>query len=88
MINDEFNSLALNPKFTIFPKAHEVEILKFAKFIKSKIIDGAKNCGLAKNQQAYDQAVTELFQALDSLDNWLKEDIVHLVGDQLTYVDL
>jgi putative glutathione S-transferase len=55
--------------------------------IYEPINNGVYRAGFADTQSAYDEAVTELFEALDHWDSVL-EDQRYLVGDRLTEADI
>lgn len=55
--------------------------------IYEPINNGVYRCGFATTQEAYDQAVNELFAALDHWEQRLK-DQRYLLGDQLTEADI
>ena len=69
------------------PEKHREEIDKVMDAIYQPINNGVYKSGFAKSQEAYDEAVTELFEALDHWDGELqKRD--YLVGGQLTEADI
>ena len=69
------------------PEALREEIDEVLDAIYEPINNGVYKSGFAKSQQAYDEAVTTLFQALDHWDEKL-EGKDYLVGDQLTEADI
>lgn len=85
MFNSAFNELTGNHD-DYYPSALQEEIDEVNDFVYSKINNGVYKAGFAKSQHAYDQAVEELFAALDILEARLngKE---YLVGGQLTEAD-
>ncbi len=71
----------------LYPQHLQDEIQQINKLTYEPINNGVYKTGFAKNQKAYDKACTELFQALDKIEEHL---IGHkfLVGDQLTEADI
>ena len=49
--------------------------------------DGVYRCGFGKTPEAYEEAVVQLFEALDRAEALLK-DKTYLVGDRLTEADI
>jgi putative glutathione S-transferase len=52
-----------------------------------RLLDGVYKAGFAKSQEAYQEAVVPLFEALDRVEAMLK-DKTYLVGDRLTEADI
>jgi len=90
MINSKFNHLAKNPDVNLYPDdeelAKELEELN-ATLIYPKINNGVYRCGFATSQQAYDIAVSELFEALEIVETKLSKQR-YLGGDKFTWLDL
>jgi putative glutathione S-transferase len=86
MFNSSFNKLSGN-QLDFYPEKLQGEIDELNDFIYGNINNGVYRSGFAKTQEAYDEAVTNLFSALDRIDSLL-EDKDFLVGDQLTEADL
>lgn len=63
------------------------EIDRWNDLIHTRINNGVYRAGFARTQEAYDTAVTDLFDALDQVEHHL-ETHTTLVGDQLTEADL
>lgn len=91
MLNSQFNHLAKNPNVDLYPEddeklAKELEELN-ANLIYPKINNGVYRCGFAKSQEAYDKAVTELFEALEIVETKLSQQR-YLGYDKFTWLDL
>jgi len=71
----------------LYPEEHRAEIDETIADVYPKINNGVYRAGFATTQDAYDEAVDELFAALDGYDELLA-DQRYLVGDQLTEADL
>lgn len=86
MLNSEFNEFAAFPEREFYPAASRVEIDRLMDTIYQPINNGVYRSGFAASQQAYQEAVTELFQALDDWDEVLGQQR-YLHGDQISLAD-
>ena len=86
MLGTGFNKLTGNTE-DYYPKAIRGEIDAWNKEIYYHVNNGVYRTGFAKTQEAYEEAVTGLFDTLDKLDTHL-EGKNYLVGDQLSEADL
>ena len=86
IFNTAFNELTGNQD-DYYPENLRSDIDQWNEEIYHAVNNGVYKSGFAKNQQAYEKAVTELFRVLDKLDNHL-EGKDYLVGDQLTEADI
>jgi putative glutathione S-transferase len=85
MLNREFDDAgATGPDFC--PPDLEEAIDDVNAFVYSRINNGVYKAGFATTQQAYEDAVGELFDALDSLEDRLRNQR-YLVGDRMTEAD-
>jgi glutathionyl-hydroquinone reductase len=71
----------------LYPAALRAEIDEINEDIYATVNNGVYKAGFAPSQQAYHQAVTDLFGTLDRLDVRLA-DRRYLVGDRLTEADV
>lgn len=88
MFNSEFNEL-LDSEFQdidFYPIHLRDEIDRILDDIYQPINNGVYRCGFATSQGAYDEAVTELFQALEKYEAILGQQ-KYLCGDHLTLAD-
>ncbi len=85
MFNTAFNDITQN-RADYYPAALRAEIDIINQRIYHAVNNGVYRVGFATTQQAYSTAFTELFDALDWLDNHLGRQR-YLVGDQLTEAD-
>ncbi len=69
-----------------YPPALREEIDAINAFVYSRINNGVYRAGFATTQEAYDEAFTELFEALDALEQRLSGRR-YLVGDSSTEAD-
>ncbi|WP_137286198.1 glutathione S-transferase family protein [Halorussus salinisoli] len=86
MLDTEFGDVA-ERDVTLYPEGYRDEIDETIDDIYEPINNGVYRVGFAGNQQAYDEAVTELFDALDRYDDRLS-DRRYLCGDRLTEADV
>eukprot|EP00546_Thalassionema_frauenfeldii_P012351 CAMPEP_0178926072 /NCGR_PEP_ID=MMETSP0786-20121207/18298_1 /TAXON_ID=186022 /ORGANISM="Thalassionema frauenfeldii, Strain CCMP 1798" /LENGTH=363 /DNA_ID=CAMNT_0020601091 /DNA_START=107 /DNA_END=1198 /DNA_ORIENTATION=- len=90
LINNEFNALAKHPDFTLYPQdeklKEELEVLN-QDVIYPKINNGVYRSGFAKSQDAYMEAVTDVFDGLELVEKKLT-DQRFLGGDKFTWLDL
>jgi putative glutathione S-transferase len=86
IFNSSFNELTGN-QLDFYPFELREEIDKLNDLIYHNVNNGVYKSGFAVTQKAYDEAVTELFQTLDFLEEHL-EGKDFLVGNQLTEADI
>ena len=86
MLDTEMNSVATRD-VDLYPEGYQDEVDRIIDEIYDPINNGVYRAGFAKSQDAYDQAVEELFEALDHWDDVLA-DQRYLAGDRLTEADI
>lgn len=86
IFNEAFNEAGANDK-DFYPEHLREEIDSWNERIYESVNNGVYKAGFAKTQEAYDEAVTEVFKVLDELEVHL-EDKDYLVGDTLTEADI
>jgi glutathionyl-hydroquinone reductase len=86
MFNASFNQLIGNID-DYYPDEKKAEIDALNEKIYTAINNGVYRTGFARTQDAYDAAVTQLFSALDELDDLL-ENRNYLVGDDISEADI
>lgn len=72
--------------FCLYPKDLSNEIDSWNNRLNVLLNDGVYKSGFASSQQAYDEAVTGVFLALEELENQLTGD--YIFGDRLTDTDI
>lgn len=89
MLSTTFDQWATGPyaKTDFYPLQLQREIDEINDLTYSSINDGVYKCGFARTQSAYDKAVTELYSALDKVEDILGKSR-YLVGDVLTEADI
>ena len=86
IFNSAFNELTGNNE-NYYPDDLQEEIDKLNDWIYNSVNNGVYKSGFAKTQESYDEAVTDLFKALDELDQRLAKS-KYLIKDTLTEADL
>jgi putative glutathione S-transferase len=86
MLDTEFDDVATRD-VNLYPEGYQDEIDRIIDEIYDPINNGVYRAGFAKSQDAYDEAVTDLFDALDHWDAVLA-DQRYLAGDVLTEADI
>ncbi len=88
MLNSEFDALAKNPETNLYPSELEDTLKELNdSLVYPNVNNGVYRCGFARSQEAYDEAVVNLFQALDELEERLSKTR-YLTGKQFTWLDL
>eukprot|EP00111_Clytia_hemisphaerica_P002185 TCONS_00006133-protein len=89
MLNDEFNEYAKHPEIDLYPKELDEELQNLNEtLVYPKINNGVYRCGFARSQEAYAQAVTELFETLEILEDRLSKQRYLGSSTKLTWLDL
>lgn len=87
MFDTAFDELARYPEVDLYPPELADDIDEVIDAIYQPINNGVYRAGFAHSQEAYDEAIDQLFGALDHWDSVL-EDQRYLCGDQLTEADV
>lgn len=87
MFNSNFNKISSKPELDLYPEALRAKINETNDWVYNGINNGVYKCGFAKSQEAYDNAVKNLFEAMDKAEDILSKSR-YLVGNQLTEADL
>ncbi|MBT0586489.1 glutathione S-transferase family protein [Alteromonas oceanisediminis] len=85
IFNSAFNDITGNVD-DYYPSALHTEIDTINDFVYHNINNGVYKSGFATTQEAYEEAVTALFNALDVVEERLAKQR-YLVGDQITEAD-
>lgn len=86
MLNSAFNAQAANPSLDLAPAALLADIDAVNAMVYDRVNNGVYKAGFATAQAPYEEAVTELFDALDTLEQRLSQQRA-LVGDTFTEAD-
>jgi len=87
MFNSAFNDISKHPELDFYPEKLREEIDKVNDWIYHDFNNGVYKSGFAKSQEAYEEAVTNVFKALDRAEEILSKSR-YLVGNQLTEADI
>ncbi|WP_430009434.1 glutathione S-transferase family protein [Methylophaga lonarensis] len=85
MFNSAFDAVGAKPG-DYYPKQQRAAIDTINDWVYDKVNNGVYKAGFATRQQAYEEAVIELFDALDELEVRLTKNR-YLCGDQITEAD-
>lgn len=86
MFNSAFDEVGANKDVNFLPEDLRGEIDELNDFIYPNINNGVYKSGFATTQEAYDEAVVDLFKALDTIEARL-ENNRYLTGDSITEAD-
>lgn len=86
MLNAEFDAFATHPELDLYPEELRAEIDALNERIYDTVNNGVYRSGFATTQEAYEEAVTGLFQSLEWLEGILTERR-YLTGDRITEAD-
>ncbi|MEZ9232929.1 glutathione S-transferase family protein [Vibrio amylolyticus] len=87
MFNDAFDELTTtNSALDLYPPALQKEIDELNDYIYPTINNGVYRAGFATTQEAYDEAVAEVFAALDNIESRLSTKR-YLTGNTITEAD-
>ncbi|PON20579.1 glutathione S-transferase [Trichoderma gamsii] len=91
MFGTEFDDI-IDPKYrdvSLYPKALQSQIDEVHEWHYDNINNGVYKCGIASTQEAYERVVTELFEALDKVEDHLASTGgPYWFGQSLTEVDI
>eukprot|EP00298_Acanthocystis_sp_HF-20_P012058 c19704_g1_i3.p1 GENE.c19704_g1_i3~~c19704_g1_i3.p1 ORF type:complete len:341 (-),score=79.72 c19704_g1_i3:52-1029(-) len=73
MFEKEFNEFAKYPELDLYPSHLTAEIDNVNSWVYEHINNGVYKCGFARSQEAYDTAVTALFDHLDKAEEILSK---------------
>lgn len=81
-------ALSKQPRIArLYPPELAAEMAELEQFIYHKINNGVYKCGLSTTQEAYEEASTALYAALDRVNERLATSR-YLMGDELTGIDV
>ncbi|CAB4911068.1 unannotated protein [freshwater metagenome] len=86
MLNAEFDAFATNPGLDLYPEDLREEIDALNDRIYPTLNNGVYRAGFATSQEAYEDAVSDVFETLGWLEGLLAERR-YLTGDRITEAD-
>lgn len=90
MLNTEFNAFCKTQEqrdIDIYPENLRTKIDELNSWIYPNINNGVYRCGFARSQEAYDEAVQQLFEHLDKVEGILSKSR-YLTGSNFTEADI
>ena len=87
MFNSAFGDLAAHAEVDLYPAEHVEELQELNKLVYNDINNGVYRAGFARQQAAYDAAVSDVFAALAHVEERLSTQR-YLVGGKFTWLDL
>mmetsp|Transcript_57563 Transcript_57563/g.126148 ORF Transcript_57563/g.126148 Transcript_57563/m.126148 type:complete len:340 (-) Transcript_57563:54-1073(-) len=87
MFNDCFNDFAEHPEVNLYPEEFQKAAEEINAFVYPTVNNGVYRCGFAQSQEAYEEALEQLFSSLDKLDKILGEKR-YTTGPAFTWLDL
>jgi len=87
MLNTAFNKLSSRPDIDLYPEALRRKIDQINDQLYHNVNNGVYKTGFAKTQEAYNEAVTNLFNTLDIFEDILSKSR-YVNGDELTETDI
>lgn len=85
ILNSAFDAFG-DPEVDLYPEPLRAEIDRINDFVYDRINNGVYKAGFATSQEAYTEAVTALFDALEEIEQRLGRQR-YLVGDRITEAD-
>ncbi|WCJ28489.1 Glutathione S-transferase family protein [Euphorbia peplus] len=87
MFNTEFNDIAENAALDLYPPQLRTQIDETNEWIYSGINNGVYKCGFARKQEPYEEAMTQLYEALDKCENILGKQR-YICGETVSEADI
>jgi len=89
MLGQEFNELATkNKDLDLYPEASREEIDSVNEWVYPQINNGVYRSGFAQTQEAYEEAVADVFAGLDRAEDILSKQRYIASSDQITEADI
>jgi len=89
-LNARFQPLAKNATLDLYPESKRKEIDEMNEWTYRAINNGVYKCGFARTQEAYEEAVEELFAGLERLESVLERSKMKFLvsDDEVTEIDV
>jgi len=88
MFNSEFNEFAKNPSLDFYPNGMKQQLDEMIQYLQDNINSGVYKCGFSKTQEDYKVAFTNLFNALDRVENMLSRQRYLFSNTNMTLADV
>ncbi|KAG6641494.1 glutathionyl-hydroquinone reductase YqjG-like [Carya illinoinensis] len=87
MLNTEFNDIAENAALDLYPPHLQAKIDETNEWVYHGINNGVYRCGFARKQEPYEEALKEVFEALEKCEEILGKQR-YICGNTLTEADI
>ncbi|XP_010494562.1 PREDICTED: uncharacterized protein LOC104771697 [Camelina sativa] len=87
MFNTEFNGIAKNPSLDLYPSHLRDRIDETNEWVFNGINNGVYKCGFARKQEPYNEAVNQLYEAIDRCEEILRKQR-YICGNTFTEADI
>jgi putative glutathione S-transferase len=87
MLNGDFDAIVA-PAVDLYPQDLRTEVDALNAMLYTRLNNGVYKAGFASSQQAYEEAVTDVFLALDEMEGRLSDGRAFLFGQRLTESDI
>lgn len=87
MLNSSFNTFAKKPELDLFPESLRSSISEVNSWIHPRVNNGVFRCGFATTQEAYNEAMKELIESFDKINDILQNQ-QFIAGDVITEADI
>ena len=77
-----------NHDIELNPLENQKQIINWQNLIQENVNNGVYKCGFARNQNAYNKAIDDLFSTLTIIEESLKSNGPFLCGEELTIADI
>mmetsp|Transcript_2979 Transcript_2979/g.5029 ORF Transcript_2979/g.5029 Transcript_2979/m.5029 type:complete len:344 (+) Transcript_2979:166-1197(+) len=89
MLNSEFNEFATkNKDLDLYPESNRDKIDEVNEWVYPMINNGVYRSGFAQSQEAYDEAVDEVFEGLDTAEEILSNQTFIASDDKISEADI
>ena len=87
MLNSEFNDFSKFPDLDLYPQEKRAQIDEVNEWVYPTINNGVYRCGFAQSQAAYDEAIDQLTESFDRVEDILSKQR-YISGSQFTEADI
>jgi putative glutathione S-transferase len=87
ILNTQFNEFAENKQLDLYPENLRATIDEVNAWVYPNLNNGVYRCGFARSQEAYNEAIVQLTEAFDKVNETLQRQR-YMAGDKFTEADL